>query len=42
MAAHFLKNKFLQYRNKSRAEDKTIYVTIIGKGDDDDKDWRVD
>jgi len=42
LAAFFLKNKYASYSNAQRGSDKVHYVSIMGKGDEADQDWKVE
>jgi len=48
LAAHKLKNIFSNYNafgsavRKTESQDPILYVTIIGKGEEEDHDWRVE
>lgn len=42
LVAAKIKNTFLGFRNTAYKDEKVMYVTIIGKGEEEDMDWKVE
>jgi len=41
LAAHIIKNLYSSYKQQSKKSQDVYYVTILGRGDEADRDWKV-